>query len=111
MGRQRAQGHEFVEAEICVIGVGTAGNAAVRSAIKEPITGVRLPSNPDLVLIAADMGKGVVTDARPEVAPLSKETGAQVVAFAAFPHRSEGRESRACVRLMILPGMAVMAPH
>jgi len=143
MGRQRAQGHEFVEAEICVIGVGTAGNAAVRSAIKEPITGVRyvlcysdlryvdcpakgpkwtkisaqgyhddersrnivdpqrlwqksetqrLPGSPDLVLIATDMGDDVVADTMPVVCRHAKETGAEVVVFAAIPHASDATE-------------------
>lgn len=40
MGRQRGQEHEYVYAEICVVGVGTAGNVAVRLAIEEPIAGV-----------------------------------------------------------------------
>ena len=142
IGRQRAQGYEVVEAEICVIGVGTAGSAAVRSAMKEPVTGVRyvlldadlshvesspksplwikiggqcyhdngshgdtvevqrllqqsplkrLPGSPDMVLIAADLGDGVLTDAIAVVSHLSRDIGAQVVAFAALPHASEGR--------------------
>jgi cell division protein FtsZ len=52
----------------------------------------RLPGSPDLVLIATDMGDDVVADTMPVVCHHAKETGAEVVVFAAIPHASDATE-------------------